>query len=265
MQSSMNVVSTFPYLDKLVIKKSVFYDDGNRTPGAMEKLYNQVRTKEQRMYMDQDVLKLPLLKNHPQTDEWAKRWKSSRRILRYFEKIPAGKVLDLGCGNGWFTHRLSLEGKHSVLGLDLNIAELEQAARLFATKNIQFLYGDLFSKVFPPKSFNYITVGATIQYFKDLPGLLNRLIQLVQPDGEIHLFDSPFYLKSNVEGARKRSAHYYNTLGFPEMANHYFHHVVEDLQAYNFKFLYTPQTNSMLRAIFNSGDIPFPWIRIQTE
>jgi ubiquinone/menaquinone biosynthesis C-methylase UbiE len=215
------------------------------------------------MYSDQEVRTLPFLRNHIHSKEWAKRSRSAKRIEDYFENKPAGKVMDLGCGNGWFTNRISINDKHAVLGLDLNISELEQAAKLFARNNVQFLYGDVFSQVLPPKSFNYVTVGAAIQYFDNLPGLLNRLIQLIVPGGEIHLFDSPFYFLSNVEDARRRSAEYYKTLGFPEMKDHYFHHVFEDLKGYYHTILYKPQSNPIHKVFLSSRDVPFPWIRIQ--
>jgi ubiquinone/menaquinone biosynthesis C-methylase UbiE len=255
----------FSFLGKLSKIKGVYFDDDKRLPDTMESLYTQLRSKEQRMHSDQEVRTLPALKNHIHSKEWAKRSRSAKRILSYFEKRPAGKILDLGCGNGWFTHQLAIDDKHVVLGLDLNIVELEQAARLFASQNVQFLYGDLYSPVLPSQSFNYVTVGAAVQYFKDLPGLLNRLFQLVKAGGEIHFFDSPFYSRNKVKDAGRRSADYYSSLGFAEMINHYHHHVLEDLSGYNYDILYKPQTNPVLKAFLNNGDVPFPWIRIQSE
>jgi hypothetical protein len=77
----------------------------------------------------------------------------------------------------------------------------------------------------------------------------------LKPRGEIHLLDSPLYMDAEIEGAARRSRDYFASLGFPEMAEHYFHHRFASLGEFDYKFLYRPKT-FWLR--FFAGDYPGP-------
>ena len=74
-----------------------------------ETIYLKVREKEKRIYSDEELIKLPFAsKTNPHKKEWDLRAKSFLRFKDYLvskkEKI---NILDLGCGNGWFSGQLS--------------------------------------------------------------------------------------------------------------------------------------------------------------
>lgn len=235
-----------------------------RSPGSSvaESLYLAVRRAENRVYDDSEVERLPYLEDHQHAAEWKLRARSFQRIHHYFTQKGRGIVLDLGCGNGWFAGRLSDIAGLCVVGLDVNLTELEQAARLFSQESVNFVYGDVFSLGLPPASFDLITLGASVQYFPDLDELLQRLLGLLVEGGEIHVFDSPLYAESEVEAARQRSLSYYTRLGFPQMADHYFHHGLNRLESYCPDFLYRPRKRGLWERLSGTRDVPFPWIRI---
>ena len=54
------------------------------------------------------------------------------------------KILDVGCGNGWFSGQLAAIASAKVYALDLNRMELEQAARIFNLHNLILCYGNIF-------------------------------------------------------------------------------------------------------------------------
>lgn len=96
-------------------------------------IYLDVRDKEERLYTDEVTAQLPYVsKSQPYYKEWNMRQKSTKRVKSYLiKKSRPLKILDLGCGNGWFSNQLSEIPNTEVYGIDVNDVELEQAARLF--------------------------------------------------------------------------------------------------------------------------------------
>jgi SAM-dependent methyltransferase len=220
--------------------------------------YLEARQKEQRVFSDEQVAMLPEIpKRHRLYDEWKLRRKSAVRFLDYIsKKNNPQKILDVGCGNGWFSNMLAKAG-HEVTAIDINLPELEQAARIFDRPNLAFAYADIFeTDALGLQSFDVIVLNSSFQYFSDAPKTVSALRKLLAADGEIHIIDSPFYGINEVEQARNRTRSYYNKLGFPDMARFYFHHVLEDLGDYT--LLYRPSNLNFIKK-----DSPFYWILIQ--
>jgi ubiquinone/menaquinone biosynthesis C-methylase UbiE len=217
--------------------------------------YLAVRKKENRILSDDLVTKLP----HLSFNEWPVRKKSSERFMKYlFLKNDSLNILDIGCGNGWFTNQMALiSDRNFIIGLDINSLELEQAARVFKKKNLEFVYGDVFEiqENFQEK-FDIITLNGVIQYFPAFFDLINTLELFLKPLGEIHIMDSPFYTKEKISEARKRTEEYYSSIGFPEMANNYFHHDIQNLK--DFELLYSSKQN-LFHKIIRKKDSPFSW------
>ncbi len=229
-------------------------------------LYLRVREKEGRLLADEIVTRLPEVPpDHALKAEWQARAASLRRIRQYAERLPRLiRILEVGCGNGWLTHGLSLVPQAQVWGLDLPSAELKQAARLFNAPNTGFLAAEISFPPFAKGTLDMIVAASVIQYFPDLPEMVRRLLALLGPKGELHILDSPLYKEADVVAARQRSEAYYASLGFPEMASHYFHHTVAELQPFSPDWMYRPDS-AQARATHLVGrpDSPFPWLRIR--
>jgi ubiquinone/menaquinone biosynthesis C-methylase UbiE len=237
--------------------------------GEFEKLYLQLREKEGRIYSDEEVMALPAIsESHPHYNEWQVRKQSGERLINFLQKkqttISNGqemKILEVGCGNGWLSHRLSSIGRSNIIGTDINFAEIQQAAKVFHNiPNLHFIYSDPESEVFEERQFDIIVFAAAVQYFSPLTGIIKRSLRLLKPGGEIHIIDSHFYSLAELSAAKKRSLLYFEAAGFPEMMNWYFHHSLEDLEQFNYSILYDP------KGIFNRflrNKNPFPWICIK--
>jgi ubiquinone/menaquinone biosynthesis C-methylase UbiE len=219
--------------------------------------YIEARQKEQRVFSDEQVVTLPdVSKNHPFYDEWKLRGKSARRFLNYLrKKNHPQKILDIGCGNGWFSNLIANNG-HNVTAVDINLPELEQAARVFEKPNLTFAYADIFKgNELQARRFDLIVFNSSFQYFSNAESTILKLRGLLTEGGEIHIIDSPFYKVNEIDHARKRTQAYYENLGFPDMAQFYFHHVFGDLG--NYKVLYRPSFLNFIKK-----DSPFYWILI---
>lgn len=242
-----NVKSDLLYLTK----KKMFFSN----------IYTSVRNKEGRILRDKEVSKLPFVSlNTPHTYEWKLRQKSTKRITDYlYLKNTKLNILDVGCGNGWFSNAMAvISDNHYITGLDVNIEELKQATRVFKNNNLQFVYGDIFKISGFEQKYDIITLNACVQYFPDFKTLIKTLKSFLKTYGEIHIIDSPFYKSEEIIKAKKRTKIYYKNLGYPEMAKNYFHHKIEDLQDFN--ILYQPQ-KSFINKILRKKDSPFMWLK----
>jgi len=234
--------------------------DSKLAPTEFEQQYLSLRNREGRLLPDDAVRLLPLIaKGHPLENEWKIRKFSSEKLANYFaQKKRPLKILEVGCGNGWLSHRLSSIKNASVVGLDINNAELEQAKRVFQNQNLQFVFGDIRFD-FPAEKFDLILFAASIQYFPSLGEIINASFNHLWAGGEIHILDTHFYETTELAEARKRSKQYFDEQGFPAMDGFYFHHLKEGLEPYSFSLLFDP--NSIKNKILKQS--PFPWIRIK--
>ena len=224
-------------------------------------LYIKVRKKENRLYSEEQIKNLPdLEKNHIHYEEWRLRKKSTARFINYIKtKNTALKILDIGCGNGWFSHLMSTVEKTEVIGLDVNSVELKQADNSFQKTNLSFVYADLFEKTgIHEQKFDVIVFNSCLQYFENLTQLFIIVNSLLVPNGEIHIIDTPFYKNNTIENAKQRTQFYYKNLGFPEMAKNYFHHRFDDLGKH--EIMHKPFLSFLN---YFKKDSPFYWILIK--
>lgn len=227
-----------------------------------EETYLDTRRKEGRLLEDDQVKLLPAVgKNNPHRHEWSIRKRNLESFLKYWDdKGGPLKILDLGCGNGWMTHHFADLAHSQVTGMDLNQLELDQAARLFQKPNLRFCYGDIFDE--HVMTYDCIVLAAAFQYFPDPQPLIARLLELLDPLGEIHLLETKFYPANEVEIAKSRSKAYYEQVGKAEMADYYFHHSLESLTSLGADILYAPKAKSKPWRIGKKPS-PFHWLRIK--
>ena len=122
------------------------------------------------------------------------------------------------------------------------------------------MYGDIRNGLFDKNSFDCIVFAASIQYFPSLQEIISSALSLLKTNGELHILDTPFYKQTDIEAAKKRTTDYYNSMGFPEMALHYFHHGWQAMEKFDYQLLYNP---AALQHFFSTTKNPFPWLCIK--
>ncbi len=228
-----------------------------------ESLYIKLRESEGRIYSDEQVAALPAIADtHPHAKEWMIRKDSSQKLLRWLKKKKKPiHILEIGCGNGWLSHRLATIPSSMVIGTDINFYEIQQAARVFQNiSNLHFVYTYGKPEVFKENRFDAVIFAAAIQYFESFHDTMQQAISWLRDDGEVHILDSPFYSGMELLAAKQRTRDYYESIGFKEMADYYFHHSYEDLKKFNFRILYQP---GKLVTRLTGNKNPFPWIVIR--
>lgn len=253
----------------LISDKDIFYQKNVVRNSVFAVKYIALRNKEERVYSDKIVQELPQIPdNHPLSKEWQVRRISMEKLLQYLTARGNCKtILELGCGNGWLSNKLAATLQAEICGMDINDVELSQASDVFSKRtNLSFLFADIFSVEMGPPIFDTIIAASCVQYFPDLRKLINRLLELLAPSGEIHIVDSPVYRTAKeISAAQKRSRDHFISMGFPEMADWYFHHNVKEISTFKHRFLTTPHSlvSIVKRKLFNIHSAPFPWIVIE--
>lgn len=231
--------------------------------GKFEELYLQLRSREQRIYSDNEVRDLPeIVAGHPHFTEWVLRKRSCDRLIKHLgQKNKPLHILEVGCGNGWLSAQLAKNLSGQVVGMDINNGELMQAKRVFSEiSNLKFISGDIRAGVLTQDSFDAIIFAASLQYFSSLREVLQSAFQYLRAGGEVHILDTIFYKKKNVHLAKQRTKDYYNRLGFPEATDYYYHHCIDDLKEFSPAMLYDPGS---WKNKFNRNKHPFYWVCIK--
>src|SRR5680860_698565 len=140
-----------------------------------ESVYLQTRSKENRLYDDDEVRDLPQInRNNPLYHEWKVRASSAKYFLQYIEDRPnITSILEVGCGNGWMTAYLARKlSLRKFSGIDINKTELHQAQRAHHLSNATYSLCDIFNEVPVGGPFQCIFLASTIQYFPSIPDLI---------------------------------------------------------------------------------------------
>jgi SAM-dependent methyltransferase len=114
-----------------------------------------------------------------------------RALIANVDLGPGMRILDAGCGTGealpWLLDEVKPSG--SVVGIDLAEAHVD-AARVYASANIEVTQGDLLTAQLAPASIDFVWCVNTINHFRDpIQGVI-KLSTLLRPRGRIALGQS---------------------------------------------------------------------------
>jgi ubiquinone/menaquinone biosynthesis C-methylase UbiE len=226
-----------------------------------EDLYIVVRQQEKRVYSDEQLQNLPDIDSlHRYGNEWKIRKRSADRLIAYLERKRRHlRILEVGCGNGWLSARMAGINDTKVVGLDINQVEINQANRVFKKQNLEFVYDTFNDNTFENQTFDVIVFAASLQYFPSVINVLKQAQANLSPRGEIHIIDTPFYDPLEVSDAYQRSRDYYNSMGFPEMADYYYHHSISEFWGFKYQIRFNP--GNIINRLFKKD--PFYWISIR--
>lgn len=237
--------------------KDIAKKSGQTVKPDFEDLYFAVREQEKKIYTDNQLRLLPDFNTF--SKEWEIRKRSSNRLIGYLKKKRCHlKILEVGCGNGWLSAKLAAIPNTKVTGLDINKVEITQAKRVFKKDNLEFVYDSFNENTFDNDRFDVIVFAASLQYFSSVVNVLSQALAGINPNGEIHIIDTPFYNLRDAGKAHERCRNYYMEMGLPKMADHYFHHSISEFWGFKYRVLFNPA--DLLNRVFKKD--PFYWIAV---
>jgi SAM-dependent methyltransferase len=124
-------------------------------------------------------------------DEWNLKYRlgrldqpSKRRLLEIGAvmaelKVRDARILEVGCGTGWLSAKLSEFGKVTANDIGAKIIEIAQANY----PQVDFRSGDVESLDLPLNHFDVIVTSEVLAHVADQPIFLRRLAELLKPGG----------------------------------------------------------------------------------
>lgn len=207
--------------------------------------YGTIRHAEGRGSTDPDYYRVL-----PRADSM--QWRIRTKTFEYFQEhlLPRApsRVLDLGSGNGWFSHKLSELG-HQPVGVDIftdSLDGLEASLRYSQTPLVEAEFDRL---PFADAQFDVAVFNASLHYSPDYARTLAEVRRCLRPAGRIFILDSPLY-KRRQHGERmqaERRVQFQQMYGFPS-----------DSLA-SLEFLYEAQLAELASALGLRWRIHQPW------
>lgn len=103
--------------------------------------------------------------------------------LRRLGLGPSAQVLEVGCGTGWFSGRLTEFGQ--VTALDLSEAAVEVARR--RRLPVRFVADDFYAHPFPDARFDLVVCLETLFYVHDQPAFVDKIARILRRGGILAL------------------------------------------------------------------------------
>ncbi len=112
----------------------------------------------------------------------AAEWPALRALLPDLRGI---RVVDLGCGFGWFCRFARAQGATRVLGLDVSEKMLARARAMTSDAAITYVQADLERLDLPAASFDLAYSSLVLHYIADLPDLLAKTHRALVSGGHL--------------------------------------------------------------------------------
>ncbi len=134
----------------------------------------------------------------------AAEWPMIRTLLPALNGL---RILDLGCGFGWFSRFAAEEGAASVLGLDLSENMIAKARMENAHSAITYEIADLERVELPTAAFDLAYSSLAFHYLEDFGRLVEKVHSALAPGGKfVFTIEHPIYMASRNPGWRTDEA-----------------------------------------------------------
>ncbi|MCA9830580.1 MAG: class I SAM-dependent methyltransferase [Dehalococcoidia bacterium] len=128
----------------------------------------------------------------------APEWPSLRALLPALNGL---RVLDLGCGYGWFCRWALASGATEVTGVDLSARMLDRARDMTPEPGITYVQADLESFGLRDASVDLVYSSLAFHYVEDLQGLFRRAAAWLTPGASfVFSVEHPIYTAPRAPG-----------------------------------------------------------------
>ena len=130
--------------------------------------------------------------------EGAAEWPTLRALL---PELRGKRILDLGCGFGWFARWAREQGAAEILGIDVSEKMLERAKEMTSDTAIAYQQADLEEVELPAARFDLVFSSLALHYIENLARLLISVGTALVPDGWfVFSMEHPVYTAPQAPG-----------------------------------------------------------------
>ncbi|ORM34414.1 methyltransferase type 11 [Williamsia sp. 1135] len=118
--------------------------------------------------------------------------KFDRRLVTHLGRPGDRTILDVACGPGNYTRRLSerLTGNGVCVGLDFSVPMVTRAVADNSGERVAYVRGDAHRLPFPDGSIDTVCCLAALYLISDPHEVIDELARVVAPGGEVAIFTS---------------------------------------------------------------------------
>jgi ubiquinone/menaquinone biosynthesis C-methylase UbiE len=142
--------------------------------------------------VDQKKLELLLAKTG---DMCLKR--RAKLVINELDPQKKDTILDVGCGDGYYSFLLSRLGEFNITGVDSDKQALTIAKRQIGKKNVQFVVGDVLKLPFKTGSFNKLVCSEVLEHLPDDKKGLQEMYRVLKKNGTLYItvphWNYPFF------------------------------------------------------------------------
>ncbi len=135
-----------------------------------------------------------------------KRWQRRVKMLTAHLK-PSDKVLEIGCGTGYFTKEIVKTGV-SVTAIDISPELLTIAEEDIKDKNVTFVIENAYEMSFEDNSYDSI-VGSSVLHHLDIEKAVSEMYRVLKPGGTIfftepNMMNPQIALQKNIPALKRK-------------------------------------------------------------
>lgn len=191
-----------------------------------------------------------------------RRIEECRTLIEWLDPAPGERILDLGCGDGYYDRLIAARGAN-VVGVDIHARRLARARRLHQTERTRFLAMDAEELSFPDASFDKVVSFCVIEHFAREQRVVDHVARVLRSGGTFVLSADSLSHPEITPGERERHRRKYavNTFYTPEVLETKLRHAGLELLETRY-ILTTRLTLALARLSWRLDDLPpgLSWI-----
>ena len=187
------------------------------------------------------------------------RWQRRVRMLTK-DVFPQHKVLELGCGTGFFTKEIVKTGAN-VVAIDISPDLLAAARKEVCASNVEFAVENAYDTSFQEASFDCV-IGSSVLHHLDVEKAFSEIYRLLKPGGfmaftEPNMMNPQIALQKNIPYLKRKMGDSPDETAFFkwEIKRRLKKHKFERIQVVPFDFLHPAIPQSMIPVIGKIGMI----------
>ncbi|MCL4418058.1 MAG: class I SAM-dependent methyltransferase, partial [Actinobacteria bacterium] len=108
----------------------------------------------------------------------------ARRLIEELNPKEREKIIDLGCGTGYYLFLLSnLPVRLNLTGFDYDVKALAEAKTSLSGKNIELISGDLHKMPFKDNSFDKVVISEVLEHLENDSLAIKEIFRIIKPGG----------------------------------------------------------------------------------